>query len=217
MSTELDRPVYSIGAVSRLLNVPAPTLRAWEDRYSLVTPVRSTGSQRLYSRGQLEHLRFIKAQIDSGVSAADAHRLLAERIGAEPVSSASAGASADGRQPLVLIADRDQYAAELVAHFLRSEGYTVEIALDAADASRQFAERPPEAVIVDLLISGNEGFRLVTEFSGSRKAQVIAVASLNAGDEAERIGADAFLQKPIDPERLLEMLRGRLGAAAGAQ
>lgn len=217
MSTEKDRPVYSIGAVSRLLNVPAPTLRAWEDRYSLITPVRSTGSQRLYSRGQLEHLRFIKAQIDSGASAADAHRLLAERIGGEPGSPAPTGATADEGQPFVLIADRDQYAADLMAHFLRTEGYTVEIALDAAEASRRFAERPPQAVIVDLLISGKEGFRLVTEFSGSGKTQVIAVASLNAGDEAQRVGADAFLQKPIDPERLLAVLRGRLGAAAGGQ
>jgi len=71
-----NQALYSIGAVARMLDVPTSTLRAWEERYSVVTPERSHGSQRLYSRSQIENLRFIKAQIDGGASAADAHRLL---------------------------------------------------------------------------------------------------------------------------------------------
>src|SRR5439155_11838843 len=67
---EQDQPIYSIGAVARMLDIPASTLRAWEDRYSLISPRRSEASHRLYSRGQVEKLRFIKSQIDSGMSAA---------------------------------------------------------------------------------------------------------------------------------------------------
>ena len=73
-----ERAVYSIGAVARMLDVPTSTLRAWEERYGVVTPNRSDGSQRLYSRSQVEQLRYIKDQIDSGLSAADSHRLLAQ-------------------------------------------------------------------------------------------------------------------------------------------
>ena len=43
-------PVYSIGAVARMLDVPASTLRAWEERYAMITPAQSEGSKRLYSR-----------------------------------------------------------------------------------------------------------------------------------------------------------------------
>ena len=64
LSEEQDPAVYSIGAVARMLDIPASTLRAWEERYSMITPVRSEGSQRLYSRRQVEKLRFVKAQID---------------------------------------------------------------------------------------------------------------------------------------------------------
>ena len=80
MARESDPPIYSIGAVARMLDVPASTLRAWEERYTLITPTRSEGAHRLYSRGQVEKLRFIKSRIESGVSAADAHRLLADQL-----------------------------------------------------------------------------------------------------------------------------------------
>ena len=70
--------IYSIGAVARMLGVPAQTLRAWEDRYQQIVPARSSGGQRLYSRDQVDQLSFIRNQIEQGLQPADAHRLLAE-------------------------------------------------------------------------------------------------------------------------------------------
>lgn len=55
-----DQMVFSIGAVARVLGVPAPTLRNWEERYEVVVPLRSPGGHRLYSRRQLEQLRFLR-------------------------------------------------------------------------------------------------------------------------------------------------------------
>src|SRR5487761_753555 len=78
MTRQEDQAIYSIGAVARMLDIPTSTLRAWEERYSVITPLRSEGSQRLYSRAQVEQLRFIKARIDAGARAADAHRLLSQ-------------------------------------------------------------------------------------------------------------------------------------------
>ena len=214
MSVERQDPVYSIGAVSRMLKVPAATLRAWEERYSLIKPVRSEGSQRLYSRVQLEYLRFVKTQIDSGVSAADAHRLLAEQMQRGPAPAAAD--RADEGQPLVLIAERDPYAADLTEHFLRIEGYAVETTLDAAEASRRFAERKPDAVIVDLLISGGSGFGLIPAFARSGKTQIVAVAAIDAADQAIHAGASAFIKKPLDPRVLVATLRDLLGTRPGA-
>src|SRR6476660_9742996 len=71
--------VYSIGAVAKMVGVPAQTLRAWEERYGQIVPVRSPGGQRLYSRDHVEQLRFVREHIDSGLQPADAHRLLAGR------------------------------------------------------------------------------------------------------------------------------------------
>src|SRR4249919_4288946 len=71
--------IYSIGAVARMLGVPAQTLRAWEERYQQIVPARSGGGQRLYSRDQVDQLSFIRNQIEQGLQPADAHRLLAEQ------------------------------------------------------------------------------------------------------------------------------------------
>jgi DNA-binding transcriptional MerR regulator len=110
------------------------TLRAWEERYSLITPARSAGSQRLYSRAQVERLRYITAQVDSGVSAADAHRLLSNELAAGHVPHAEVGPASESG-PLVLIAENDPYGAELAEYFLRTEGCEVATALDAVPAT----------------------------------------------------------------------------------
>lgn len=79
--SELDRPLLSIGAVARQLALPPATIRTWEMRYGIVIPQRTAGGQRLYSRSQLEQLRYLKRRVDEGSRPADAHRLLAERDG----------------------------------------------------------------------------------------------------------------------------------------
>ena len=213
---ELDEPVYSIGAAAKILDVPAATLRAWEERYGVITPTRSEGSQRLYSRNQIEKLKYIKSRLDAGVSAADAHRLLAQQLAGGSVPAAIPDRSTEGR-PLILLADRDQYAADLAEYFLRTEGYDVSIATDAAQARLLFAERSPDLVVVDLLISGGAGFRLCTDLSKAGTAQVLAVAAIDASDEALAVGASAFLRKPLEPLILVSTVRDLLGTSALAR
>jgi DNA-binding transcriptional MerR regulator len=208
-----DEPIYSIGAVARMLEVPASTLRAWEERYSLVTPGRSDGSHRLYSRAQVEQLRFIKSRIDSGMSAADAHRLLAQDLDSGHLPAAG-GDVPEGRPPLILIAERDTYAADLAEFFLRTEGWDVVVALDATQARLQFEERSPDIVLLDLLISGGAGFRLLAEFAQKQTSQVVAVSALDSAGEAMRSGASAFMRKPLEPLTLVSTVRDLLGMSA---
>jgi DNA-binding transcriptional MerR regulator len=208
--------VYSIGAVAAMLGVAASTLRAWEDRYGVITPARSEGSQRLYSRDQVEQLRFIKSQLEKGASAADAHRLLAQELAAGRIPAAAAETSIEGRH-LVLLADRDPYTADLAEYFLRTEGYEVVTALDATQAKVQFGERAPHVVLLDLLISGGAGFRLLGEFVAAGSARVIAVSAIDSAEEAMRNGAAAFLLKPLEPLELVSTVRDLLGTSALAR
>jgi len=213
LTDEQDLGVYSIGAVARMLDIPASTLRAWEERYSLITPDRSEGSQRLYSRAEVEQLRFIKAQIDMGATAADAHRLLSQGLKAGAVRVDRAEPADQGR-PLVLIAERDSYAADLAEYFLRTEGYEVAVAMDATQAKLHFEERSPDVVVIDLLISGGAGFRLVGEFAARRSAQILAVAAIDSPGEALNAGAAAFMRKPLEPLQLVSAVRDLLGTSA---
>lgn len=206
------RAIYSIGAVARMLGVPAATLRAWEERYRVVVPERGEGTQRLYTREEVERLRFIKQQIDRGLSASDAHRLLEDEL-----AGAGLGGTGDGAgevTPLVLIAERDPYAAELAEYFLKTEGYEICTALSAAEAMAMFDGRAPQLVVLDLLLSGGAGFRLCREFSESGAGQVLAVSVLDSAEEALNNGASAFLQKPLEPLQLVSTVRDLLRTSA---
>jgi DNA-binding transcriptional MerR regulator len=216
MNPTQDEAIYSIGAVARMLDIPTSTLRAWEDRYSVIAPVRSHGSQRLYSRAQVEQLRFIKARMETGASAADAHRLLAQDLSADRIPSAEPEPAGELR-PLVLLVERDAYAANLAEYFLRTEGYDVAIALDAAQAKLHFEERSPDVVIIDLLISGGAGFRLSAEFAAKGTAHILAVSAIDSADEAMRSGAAAFMHKPFDPLTLVSTVRDLLGTSEFAR
>ena len=208
-----SRPVYSIGAVAQMLGIPPATLRTWEERYGLPVPERSPGGHRVYSRDQVDQLRFVKAQLAQGMAPADAHRLLAERL-ADGANSFGPP-DTEGR-PLVLLAERDPHAAALVGHFLRTEGYEVAAALDAADATRRFDELTPSVTVIDLLISGG-GLELCRELKRRSDAPVLAISTLAAGDDALAAGADAFLQKPLDPLQLVAAVNDLLGANAFPQ
>lgn len=208
-----DRGIYSIGAVSRMLGLSQPALRSWEERYGLVVAERSEGGRRIYTRDQLEQLRFVKERLDEGLSAADAHRLLAERqAGAEPI--ARRPASNPPTRLLVLLAESDQNGAQLSEFFLRTEGYEVEIALTAEDAEEKFASRDPALSIVELMISGGVGRELCERLKGQRGGPLLCISSLDLREQALAAGADAFLKKPLEPLQLVSTVKDLLGHSA---
>ena len=150
-----DLSIYSIGAVERMLDIPAATIRNWEERYRLVKPERSDGGHRLYTRGQVEQLRFVKEGLDRGLQPAEAHRLLGEQLARRSVPSMDASEQAP--RLLILLAERDPYAAEFAEFFLQTEGYEVALALDADDAALKLEQRLPQLAVIELLISGGTG------------------------------------------------------------
>jgi len=208
------RPIYSISAVARMLGIPVATIRTWEDRYALVVPDRNPSGYRLFSRDQVEQLRFVRMQMADGLSAADAHRLLAERL-----EAGLAVAAASGGQPrlLILLAEHDPYAAELQEYFLKTEGFEVEVALGEEAARRAFTDNSPSLVVVELLISGGTGFSLCRSFKEDHDVPIVAVSVLECQDQALDAGADAFLGKPLEPLQFVSTVRDLLRSSAFLQ
>jgi CheY-like chemotaxis protein len=200
--------VYSIGAVARMLGVEPATLRAWEERYRVVLPARSQGSHRLYSRDQVEQLRFVLRSMDDGSSPADAHRLLAEQLGL-PTDVSVAGRDV---VMLILLAERDRFAAELCEFFLRTEGYEVCLASNPTEAERSFVEHRPNLSVVELVMPG--GLELCRRLAQDDAAPVLAVSALALQDEAMTAGASAFLQKPFEQLQFVSTVRDLLGSSA---
>jgi CheY-like chemotaxis protein len=205
--------IYSIGAVSRMLGLSQPTIRSWEERYAVVVAERSEGGRRLYSRDHVAQLRFIKERLAEGMSAADAHRLLVERL-------ESTDADLDRlehnptNQLLVLLAENDPYAAELNNFFLRTEGYEVDVAVTADEAEQKFASQAPALAIIDLMISGGVGRDLCRRLKQQRPTPLLCISTLDLRERALEAGADAFLKKPIEPLQLVSAIKDLLGQSA---
>lgn len=205
--------IYSIGAVSRMLGLSQPTIRSWEERYGVVVAERSEGGRRLYSRDHVAQLRFIKERLAEGMSAADAHRLLVERL-------ESTDADLDRlehhptNQLLVLLAENDPYAAELNNFFLRTEGYDVDVAVTADEAEQKFASQAPALAIIDLMISGGVGRDLCRRLKQQSPTPLLCISTLDLRERALEAGADAFLKKPIEPLQLVSAIKDLLGQSA---
>jgi DNA-binding transcriptional MerR regulator len=199
---------YSIGAVARMVGVPPATLRTWEERYRIVEPVRSEGGHRLYSRLDVERLRFVADRVRDGISPGDAHRMLSGVSGHFPLPAVDAGT-----QVLILLAERDPYAAEFAEFFLKTEGFEVVLALDAAEAVLALGADRPQLAIIDLLISGGAGLELCRDVH-ARGIPVLALSSIATRDAALEAGASAFLQKPIEPLQLVSAVKDLLGTSS---
>jgi DNA-binding transcriptional MerR regulator len=209
-------PIYSIGAVERMLDIPAASIRNWEERYGLVKPERSNGGHRLYTRAQVEQLRFVMDGLARGLQPAEAHRLLGEQL-----ERGSDLRSADEREQaprlLILLAERDPYAAEFAEFFLQTEGYEVVLALDADDAARKFEQLVPQLAVIELLISGGRGAHLCQRLKEAGVPACLVISTLDARDQALAAGADAFLRKPLDPLQFVSTVKDLLGKSAFLQ
>ena len=78
-----DVPLFNMKAVVQQTGIAAPTLRAWERRYTILSPERAQNDYRLYSERDIAILRWLKERVDAGMSISQAialfHHLEGER------------------------------------------------------------------------------------------------------------------------------------------
>ena len=67
-----DFPLYNTKAVVQQTGIPAPTLRAWERRYTFLLPGRADNSYRRYSERDIAMIRWLKERVDAGMSISQA-------------------------------------------------------------------------------------------------------------------------------------------------
>jgi len=110
----------------------------------------------------------------------------------------------------VLVVDDEREILRALRTSLRAAGYEVETAETAKGALASAAMRPPEAVILDLLLPDGTGTEVTRELRGWSSAPVIVLSAV--GDEREKIaaldaGADDYVTKPVGLDELLARLR----------
>ncbi|MEU0564881.1 MerR family transcriptional regulator [Nonomuraea sp. NPDC005983] len=137
--TAEEEPGYGIGAVSRRLGVPAPTLRTWNLRYGIGPSRRSPGGHRRYDTADLLRLEEMNRLIHSGVAPAEAARRALRLRGVPPDVEAAgrtqAPARPDGRpgpDEQIRTAGQVPSAARLARAALTLDGRAVDAGLATA-------------------------------------------------------------------------------------
>jgi two-component system, OmpR family, KDP operon response regulator KdpE len=117
----------------------------------------------------------------------------------------------------VLVVDDEPQILRALEMKLRSAGYAVETAATAKEALTEAAMRPPEAVILDLLLPDGSGTDVARELRKWTSAPILVLSAV--GEEKEKIaaldaGADDYVTKPFSGDELLARLRAALRRTA---
>jgi DNA-binding response OmpR family regulator len=105
----------------------------------------------------------------------------------------------------ILVVDDEDEVRSLVARLLEGEGYQVEQATTASEADAAFAARPPDLVILDVMLTTDDGFDVLATLRRTSNVPVILLTG--RGRETDRVlglklGADDYVVKPFSPAEL---------------
>jgi two-component system, OmpR family, KDP operon response regulator KdpE len=121
--------------------------------------------------------------------------------------------------PRVLVVDDEPQIVRGLKIILRSAGYTVEAAETKAQALALLAARPPDALVLDLVLPDGQGVEVCREVRRWSRLPIVVLSAV--GDEREKVraldaGADDYITKPFGSDELLARLRAVLRRSAEA-
>jgi two-component system, chemotaxis family, chemotaxis protein CheY len=128
------------------------------------------------------------------------------------------GASTPDR--LLLVVDDDPATRSLLVDLFNSCGYAVVVAENGADALRQLVDYTPDLVVLDLQMPVLDGFgfraaqRTLSNFRTANVPVLALTGTRNAARSAETLSAAGFVEKPFEPDQLVEAVLKALSSRA---
>jgi len=114
----------------------------------------------------------------------------------------------------MLVVDDDPRITELLRRILAYEGYSVTIAASGDEALKRTLERPPDLIVLDIMLPGLDGLEVSRRLRAA--GDNVPILMLTARDAvADRVrgletGADDYLVKPFAPEELVARIKALL-------
>ena len=129
----------------------------------------------------------------------------------QPDSHATHSSTENTRAPYILVVDDEPDIRTLLQEILVDEGYEVDIAEDGQHARQAHRARRADLVLLDIWMPDIDGISLLKEWTsaGKLESQVVIMSghgTLETAVEAMKLGARDYLEKPIDFDKLKEVL-----------
>jgi DNA-binding response OmpR family regulator len=107
----------------------------------------------------------------------------------------------------ILVVDDEPTIGEVVSRYLERAGYEARVAEDGLAALEAVAERPPDLIVLDLMLPGLDGLEVMRRVRAEDRSSAIILLTAK-GDESDRIvglrlGADDYVVKPFSPAELV--------------
>lgn len=122
--------------------------------------------------------------------------------------------------PKILIAEDDDSTRELLSFIISNAGFEVLAYPDGQQALEAVRQGKPKLVVLDIMMPEMHGFSVCREIKSDPKLSGVKVLMLSAKSfaadrrQAEEVGADAFMSKPVNPEELLITIQSLLSPPA---
>jgi CheY-like chemotaxis protein len=110
----------------------------------------------------------------------------------------------------VLVVEDEPALRAVLSLLLESEGYIVTIAANGQEALDGLRCFMPDAIIVDLMMPVVDGWTLIEACRAEPSTSIIpiiAISAMHGGQIAEKLDVQAFLAKPFDIDRVLDVLQ----------
>ncbi len=108
----------------------------------------------------------------------------------------------ENREPVVVIVEDDKNFADILNDYSREHGYKSIIVNEGTNAVEIVKQNMPDAVILDIMLPGKDGWQILKELKNDEATAHIPVHLMSAGEAAanrvRREGAISFLKKPIE-------------------
>ena len=118
----------------------------------------------------------------------------------------------------ILVVDDDRSVLRSLAEILQLEGYEVETAKSVQEALEKSNTRSYDVTLLDIRLPDMEGTELLTKLNDNSssmiKIMVTGYPNMQNASDSLRLGADAYLIKPVSPEKLRRTIDERLKAHA---
>ena len=134
------------------------------------------------------------------------------RAETRPIAPANGHEAGSG--PLILVAEDDPPASELLTRQLVAAGYRVEVARTGAEAIAKARQLRPAAITLDIILPEIDGWDVITELKGDEATSSIPIIVVSVVDNPElglALGAIDYFIKPVDAGRLVERLNQLAG------
>lgn len=116
----------------------------------------------------------------------------------------------------ILVVEDEEDILALIEYNLRKEGYDVVTSQTGEDALKLADAKPPDLILLDLMLPGADGFEVCRRLSNNPKTQAVPIVMLTAkGEETDivtglELGADDYITKPFSPKILIARIRAVL-------